>query len=229
MSKLLKANNISKEFILDETSKLEVLKSISFDVSHSEIFGIMGESGAGKSTLLNIIGTLDTPSSGTVYVDDVNLHELKESKLCEFRNKYLAFVFQSFHLLPEFDVYENIVMPALIADRSSIDHAYVDELLERVHLSNRKKYSITKLSGGEKQRVAIARALMNKPKIVFCDEPTGNLDHHNSENIFKLFSEISNELQTTFIIVSHSHMLKDYCDNYIYLEDGEILENKSLI
>ena len=226
MSSLLQANNIVKTFELDDEKPLTVLDEISFTVNHSEIFGIMGESGAGKSTLLNIIGTLDNPSSGEVSIDNTNIHELKEHKLCEFRNKFLAFVFQSFHLLPEFDVYENIVMPALISDKSKVDREYVNELLERVNLSNRKHYSITKLSGGEKQRVAIARALMNKPKIVFCDEPTGNLDHHNSENIFNLFSDISKELKTTFIVVSHSHMLKDYCDNFIYLEDGKILNSK---
>lgn len=225
MNSLLKVQNLSKKFVLDDQMELSILDSISFNVKESEIFGIMGESGAGKSTLLNIIGSLDKPSSGDVFIDQTNIHLLKETKLCEFRNKYLAFVFQAFHLLPEFDVFENVMMPAMIKDVKQIDYEYVGDLLNKVNLLNRKEYNINKLSGGEKQRVAIARALMNKPKIVFCDEPTGNLDHNNSEKVFRLFQNIAKELKTTFIIVSHSYMLKDFCDRYIYLEDGKILEH----
>lgn len=216
----ISVKNVKKSFLAEDGPKLDVIKGISFNVKHGEIFGIIGESGAGKSTLINIISTLDKADSGQVIIENQNIESFNERELCDFRNKNLGYVFQSFHLLPEFDVLDNILLPARVANKRNLETSYALQLLELVNLTDRRDFSIAKLSGGEKQRVAVARALMNKPKIVFCDEPTGNLDHKNSELMFQLFKDLSDQTNTTFIVVSHSSILQSYTDNLIQLIDG---------
>jgi lipoprotein-releasing system ATP-binding protein len=223
MSKLLVATNLTKSFELDDLSKINIINDISLEIEMPEVLGIMGESGAGKSTLLNIVSTIDEPSSGSVELCGSDISKLNEKELSKFRNEKIGFIYQFHHLLPEFDVLENVLIPNRISGKK-LNKLRAKELLEVVGLSDRINYSVKKLSGGEQQRVSIARSLMNSPEIIFCDEPTGNLDHKNTEHLFKLFQSLNKNFGMTFVIVSHSDMLKDYSDRMIYLEDGKIKE-----
>ena len=223
MSKLLSVSNVTRSFLLDDSNNsLDIIKGISFDISEPQVFGIMGESGAGKSTLLNIISTIDHPSSGDVLLCDVDCKTLSEKELSKFRNEHIGFIYQFHHLLPEFSVLDNVLMPNRISGKS-LNTKRAEELLDVVGLSERVNYSVKKLSGGEQQRVSIARSLMNEPKIIFCDEPTGNLDAGNTEHLFSLFKNLSEDLGMTFVIVSHSDMLKNYSDRIVNLKDGLIV------
>lgn len=223
MNNILKVTNLTKSFDIDENNKFHVLKDISFNVKKGEVFGIMGESGAGKSTLLNIIGTLDTADSGSIKINDLELKDLKESKVSELRNKQIGFVFQNHHLLPEFNVLQNVLMPLYLRSIKKADKNKAINLLKIFGLDHRVNYPINKLSGGEQQRVSVCRALITSPDIVFCDEPTGNLDLKNTISLFDYFKKIAQEMAVTFIIVSHSDHLKKYSNNMIYLEDGKIV------
>lgn len=223
MNKLLVAKDLTKQFDLDDSGKIDIIKNISLEIDSPEVLGIMGESGAGKSTLLNIISTIDEPTSGTVELCGSDISKLTEKELSTFRNEKIGFIYQFHHLLPEFDVLENVLIPNRISGKKR-NVSRAKELLEIVGLSDRINYSVKKLSGGEQQRVSIARSLMNSPEIIFCDEPTGNLDHKNTEHLFKLFQSLNKEFGMTFIIVSHSDMLKEFSDRMIYLEDGKIKE-----
>ena len=206
---------------MDDGGEIEILKGISFDIKEPEVFGIMGESGAGKSTLLNVISTIDEPSSGLVQLCGTDIQSLSENELSEFRNQSLGFIYQFHHLLPEFSVLDNVLLPNRISGKP-LKKEYAKELLDIVGLKERLNYSVKKLSGGEQQRVSIARSLMNSPEIVFCDEPTGNLDHKNTEHLFSLFKSLSESMSMTFVIVSHSDMLKAFSNRLIFLEDGKI-------
>lgn len=223
MNNLYNVQNISKRFALDDGSNLQILDDITFTIGAGEIFGIMGESGAGKSTLLNVISTIDRPDSGNVFFKDVDVLALQSKAIDNFRNKQIGFIYQSHHLLAEFDVLHNVLMPSLISSYSRADRETATRLLERVGLADRINHSIKKLSGGEQQRVSIARALMNTPELIFCDEPTGNLDHKNTIQIFELFQSLAKEENVSFVVVSHSELLSSYCDQMIHLEDGKIV------
>jgi lipoprotein-releasing system ATP-binding protein len=214
--------NISKRFALEDESYLQILEDISFSISAGEIFGIMGESGAGKSTLLNVISTIDVPDSGKVFFKDLDVLRLDAKSVNSFRNSDIGFIYQSHHLLAEFDVLQNVMMPSLISSYGKKNVEEATRLLARVGLSDRLQHSIKKLSGGEQQRVSIARALMNNPQLIFCDEPTGNLDQKNTIQIFELFQSLAKEENVTFVVVSHSELLANYCDQMIHLEDGVI-------
>lgn len=218
---IIEAKNIEKSF-----GTLKVLKGIDFIAEKSEVVSIMGASGAGKSTLLQILGTLSTPDSGSLEINGVNVLRLKEKQLSAFRNKEIGFVFQFHHLLPEFTSLENVMIPAFIAGRSEKD-AKVDalELLDNLGLSERIHHKPSELSGGEQQRVAIARALINRPSILFADEPSGNLDSITKNEIHKLFFSLRNKYGQTIIIVTHDPELASMCDRSLFIRDGLFSES----
>jgi lipoprotein-releasing system ATP-binding protein len=213
---MLKANNLYKSY-----GDLPVLKGLDMQVAAGEVVSVVGASGAGKSTLLNILGILDRPDKGTLSIADTDVFSLNDKQLSVFRNKNIGFVFQFHHLLPEFTALENAAMPAYIAGRSkqeAEDKAL--ELLEILNLKDRSSHKPAELSGGEQQRVAIARALINNPKIVLADEPSGNLDSANAEELHKLFFDLRDRLNQTFIIVTHNMDLASMADRKLTIQDG---------
>lgn len=216
---MIKAQNIHKSF-----GSLEVLKGISLEVSKGEVVAIVGASGAGKTTLLQILGTLSAADSGIVEIDGTEVTKLGDKALSRFRNEHIGFVFQFHHLLPEFTALENVCIPAFIAHR---DRAEVEirarELLEMMGLAERMNHKPAQLSGGEQQRVAIARALINNPSVLLADEPSGNLDTRNRDEIHRLFFELRDRLGQTIIIVTHDEGLAAMADRKITMSDGEIL------
>jgi len=215
---MIKCQQIRKSY-----GDLEVLKGIDLDISAGEVVSIVGASGAGKTTLLQILGTLDKPSSGEVFLDNVNLNALKGKELSRFRNTKIGFVFQFHQLLPEFTALENAMLPALINGKTKAEaESDARGLLSFLSLDNRLDHKPAELSGGEKQRVAVARALINKPSVVFADEPSGNLDSHSQEELQKLFFELREEFQLTFVIVTHDYHLAKMCDRMIEIKDGLI-------
>ena len=216
---MIEVKNIVKRF-----GSLEVLHGVSLDISDGEIVSIVGASGAGKSTLLQIIGSLLSADSGEVRIDGVELSTLSEDKLSDFRNRHIGFIFQSYHLLPEFTAVENVMMPMLIAGGKRIDaEARARELLELVGMSHRVEHKPEALSGGEQQRVAIARALINRPSVVLADEPTGNLDTATRDEIQRLFVELRDRTGQTFVIVTHDVALAESSDRTIRMSDGRVL------
>ncbi|MCK5775208.1 MAG: ABC transporter ATP-binding protein [Bacteroidales bacterium] len=203
---------------------LHVLKGINLDIKSAEVVGITGASGAGKTTLLQILGTLDKPTSGQLFIGGQDVFALNEQKMAAFRNQNIGFVFQFHHLLPEFTCFENVCMPGLIAKGKLKEvEGKAKELLVYLNMEHRMDHKPSELSGGEQQRVAIARALINSPKIVFADEPSGNLDKENTEEIHKLFFKLRDDLGYTFVIVTHDDYLASLCDRTIHLEDGNIV------
>lgn len=217
---MIEIKDIHKSF-----GNLEVLKGISAEINDGEIVSIVGPSGAGKSTLLQIVGTLDKSDSGKVLYDGVDVSLLSEKKLSAFRNSNIGFVFQFHQLLPEFTAKENVAIPALIkGDSSAKANKRAAELLDFLGLSGRLDHKPAQLSGGEKQRVAVARALMNKPSVIFADEPSGSLDSKNKKELHKLFFDLRSELNQTFVIVTHDETLAADCDRIIKMTDGKIVE-----
>ena len=211
--------NIKKKF-----QEQSVLKGVSISVSNNEIIAIKGESGAGKTTLLKCIGLLDDIDSGIIKVNGKDTSSLNESQKCQFRNKEVGFVFQFHNLLPEFSAIENILMPSFISKNHNENcRQYAEDLIDTLNIINIKDKRPNQISGGEQQRVAIARALINKPKIILADEPSGNLDSRQSEEMFKLFHTLRNKYSTIFLIVTHNNTLANMCDRHITLEDGKIL------
>jgi lipoprotein-releasing system ATP-binding protein len=220
---ILKTENIFKSFQTTKKVSLNVLKGISLEIQKEKITIIVGSSGAGKSTLLHLLGGLDRPDSGEVIYDDKNIFNYSDDKLANFRNKNVGFVFQFHHLLPEFNALENVMIPQLIEGKS-LQTAKVrsEELLKTVGLTERLDHKPAELSGGEQQRVAVARALANNPKIIFADEPTGNLDSVNSEEIHKLILNLKLNLGVTFVIVTHNQNLVNLADQIYEIKDGKI-------
>lgn len=213
---IIKAENIHKSF-----DTLEVLKGIDFYAQEGEIISIMGASGAGKSTLLQILGTLSTPDAGTLEIDGCDVLNLNGKELASFRGRKIGFVFQAHHLLPEFTAVENVMMPALIAGRKQKEaRSAALELLESVGLAGRIDHKPSELSGGEQQRVAIARALINKPSVLFADEPTGNLDSVTKQEIHKLLFSLREKYGQTIVIVTHDPELAALCDRCLNMKDG---------
>ncbi len=205
---------------------LHVLKGVDLSVGEGEIVSIVGSSGAGKSTLLHLIGTLDKADSGVIKVKDTDLAKLNGNKLADFRNKHIGFIFQFHHLLPEFNAFENVAIPAFIAKTKESDaRRRAKELLELLGLSDRLDHKPGELSGGELQRVAVARALINSPAVVLADEPTGNLDSDNSKSLYELFARVREELNQTFIIVTHDKVLSAMTDKQYEIRDGRMVNN----
>ncbi|MCP4253792.1 MAG: ABC transporter ATP-binding protein [Candidatus Scalindua sp.] len=228
----LSAKEISKEYTIGKTS-IRVLDRVNLDVNKGEIIIILGASGAGKSSLLHILGILDTPTSGHVSFKGENLSIIGQRKLAEKRNRIFGFVFQFYHLLPDFNALENVLMPRLIGRRfyktgSKKDHTEkAAELLDRVGLGNRINHRPNELSGGEKQRVAIVRALMNDPEILLCDEPTGNLDTKSGREIQKLIWDLNEKTKQTVVIVTHDERFAETAGRVIRMADGKIIDYSS--
>jgi len=217
---MIKAEKITKSF-----GSLQVLKGIDVSFQSKEIVSIVGPSGAGKTTLLQIIGTLSRPDSGTVSINGKITTGMDEASLATFRNQAIGFVFQFHHLLPEFTALENVCIPAYIARKSKDEAvARAKELLEFLNLADRLDHKPSELSGGEKQRVAVARALMNKPDVILADEPSGNLDSQNQEELHSLFFDLRKEFGQTFVIVTHDSHLAGMSDRIIQMKDGLIQE-----
>ena len=216
---MIKAQNIHKSF-----GEVKVLKGISLSVKRSEVVSIVGQSGAGKTTLLQILGTLSSMDSGSLIIDGKEVSKLKDNALSDFRNRHIGFVFQFHHLLPEFSALENVMLPALIAGRAKADaEQEAITLLKMMNLSERTTHKPSALSGGEQQRVAIARALINHPSLLLADEPSGNLDSKNRDEIHSLFFRLREELGQTTIIVTHDEGLASMADRKITMRDGEII------
>ena len=219
---MIEAKGIEKSF-----GNLKVLKGIDFNAEKSEVVSIMGASGAGKSTLLQILGTLSTPDKGTLLIDGTDVTTLSRKEISTFRNRKIGFVFQFHHLLPEFTSLENVMIPALI-NGASESHAKkrAAELLDTLGLAERATHKPSELSGGEQQRVAIARALMNKPAVLFADEPSGNLDSVTKAELHQLFFRLRDELGQTIVIVTHDPDLAKMCDRSLFMRDGVFINDQ---
>ena len=214
------AENLSKSF-----GNLQALKGVSLNISKGEVVSVVGASGAGKSTLLQILGTLSTPDTGSLIIDGQEVLHMNASKLSAFRNRRIGFVFQSHRLLPEFTALENVMIPSLIAGLSNKESASrAKALLSEVGLSDRMDHKPSELSGGEAQRVAIARALVNKPAVLFADEPSGNLDSATKQDINRIFFEMREKHGQTIVIVTHDETLADMCDRKLVMSDGLIIK-----
>lgn len=215
---MIRGKNIHKRF-----GEVEVLKGIDIEISTSEVVAITGSSGAGKTTLIQVLSSLEKTDQGQIYYDDQEISKYSSNKLADFRNLHIGFVFQFHHLLAEFTAMENVMMPALIkGDSKKVSEERAKKLLDRLGLSHRLSHKPSELSGGEQQRLSTARALMNSPKVVFADEPSGNLDSQNADQLHQLFFELREEFKQTFVIVTHDKDLAKLCDRQIALSDGKI-------
>jgi lipoprotein-releasing system ATP-binding protein len=216
---MLTAKNIHKYY-----GSLWVLKGVDLHIQKGEIVSIAGPSGSGKSTLLHILGTLDVPDKGEIHLANKALQALKGKALAAFRNKHIGFVFQFHHLLPEFSAIENVCIPGWIAGRKKTEvRQQAEELLKTLGLGDRIENKPNQLSGGEQQRVAVARALINRPDIIFADEPTGNLDSQNARELHHLFFELREKMKQTFLIVTHNEELAGMSDRILHMKDGKLL------
>lgn len=215
---ILKVQNLCKTYGKGE-AKVEALKDVSFSLKKGEFAAVVGESGSGKSTLLNCIGALDVPSSGKILVEGQDLFSMKDEERTIFRRRNIGFVFQSFQLVPELSVEQNIIFPLLL-DYKKPDSAKVDEILEVLGLKARRKHLPGQLSGGQQQRVAIGRALITRPKLILADEPTGNLDSQNSKDVMDLLIQASRRYQQTILMITHNSNLAASADRVMRVSDG---------
>lgn len=217
---MLKGKNIHKRY-----GTVQVLKGVNIEIIKGEIVSIVGSSGAGKSTLLHILGTLDSPDEGEIFLYENNMRRLEGKKLAAFRNRHIGFVFQFHHLLPEFTALENVCIPGWLAGKDKNEvKIRAKELLGLLGLSHRLENKPGALSGGEQQRVAVARALINNPDIVFADEPTGNLDSQHAMELHQLFIDLRDKFSQTFLIVTHNEELAQLSDRIVHMRDGYIVD-----
>ena len=224
MSKtILRAEEVHKTYHIGRRS-VEVLHGVSLTIHRGETISIMGASGAGKSTLMHILGGLDRPDSGDIFFEDTSLVKMNPAKRAAFRAKRCGFIFQSYHLLPELDVLQNVILPSMAVGNGRDVKARAEELLEKVGLAGRMDHRPMELSGGEQQRVAIARALMNDPDLILADEPTGNLDSHTGENILNNLFDLAQSATRTLIIVTHNDAVARRCQRELILKDGKLEE-----
>ena len=216
----IETRNLTKNYIVPKSGEVQVLKGIDLIINSGEKVALMGPSGAGKSTLIHILGLMDKPTSGKVFINDIDVTTFNQNKLAKMRSENIGFVFQFHYLLADFTVMENILMPVwnIRAEKKE----YAISMLETMGLTDRANHMPNELSGGEQQRVALARALINNPKILFADEPTGNLDRHTGEKIEKLMFEMCSKLKTTLLVVTHSLELANLADRQIKMIDGKI-------
>lgn len=219
---LLEVKGICKTYGYGETA-VKALKDVSFSVSKGEFVAVVGESGSGKSTLLNMIGALDTPTSGSVLIDGNEIFCMKDEKLTIFRRRNIGFIFQAYNLIPELNVEQNITFPVLL-DYKKPDRDYVEELLTVLSLQDRRGHLPRQLSGGQQQRVAIGRALMTRPMLILADEPTGNLDSHNSAEVISLLKTASKRYQQTIIMITHNRSIASTADRVLQVSDGVLTD-----
>jgi putative ABC transport system ATP-binding protein len=219
---LLEVTAVCKTYGTGETA-VDALKSVSFSVPKGEFVAVVGESGSGKSTLLNMIGALDTPTSGKVLIDGKDIFSMKDEKLTIFRRRNIGFVFQAFNLIPELNVEQNITFPVLL-DYKQPDQAYVEEILTVLSLKDRRNHLPRQLSGGQQQRVAIGRALITRPMLILADEPTGNLDSQNSSEVISLLKTASKRYQQTIIMITHNRSLASAADRVLQVSDGVLTD-----
>ncbi len=219
---LLEVKSVSKTYGEGDTA-VHALKKVSFSVSKGEFVAVVGESGSGKSTLLNMIGALDTPSFGKVYIDSKDIFAMKERNLTVFRRRNIGFIFQSFNLIPELTVEQNMVFPVLL-DYQKPNREYMEELLAILNLEERKDHLPCQLSGGQQQRVAIGRALITRPALILADEPTGNLDTQNSREVIGLLKEASKKYEQTIIMITHNRSIAQTADRILQVSDGELTD-----
>ncbi|MBU5483905.1 ABC transporter ATP-binding protein [Clostridium sp. MSJ-11] len=217
---ILEVKNLSKVYGSGE-NKVQALKNVSFKVAKGEFVAIVGESGSGKSTLLNEIGGLDTPTSGKVIIDGRDIFSMNEKKLTVFRRRNIGFVFQAFNLIPELNVEQNIIFPLLL-DYKKPDQQFVEEILEILGLKDRRNHMPNQLSGGQQQRVAIGRALIENPMLILADEPTGNLDTKNSNDVISLLKSMSQRYQQTILMITHNVNIASAADRILCVTDGEL-------
>ncbi|MCC9166344.1 ABC transporter ATP-binding protein [Pontibacter harenae] len=216
---MLQASNIHKKY-----GSLQVLKGIDLSIAAGEVVSIVGASGAGKSTLLHILGTLDTADTGEVMFDDKNISKMNSSEMARFRNRHIGFIFQFHNLLPEFSALENACLPGLLAGKTEKEvQERAAQLLDMLGLSHRMHHKPSELSGGEQQRTAVARALVNSPRIIFADEPSGNLDSKNAQELHDIFFKLRSEFNQTFVIVTHNEQLAAMADRTLVMKDGQIV------
>lgn len=216
---MLVARNLEKSF-----GDLKILKGVDLQINQGEIVSIVGSSGAGKTTLLQILGTLDSPDKGTLEINGINPFELSSKALSNFRNQSLGFIFQFHQLLPEFSAIENAMLPALIGGKSKKEaEALAIPLLHKLGIEHRKNHKPSELSGGEQQRIAVCRALINDPKVIFADEPSGNLDTQKAKELHELFFQLREEFNQTFIIVTHNEELARMADRSLVMRDGRFI------
>ncbi len=219
---LLEVSNVSKTYGSGEAA-VKALKKVSFSVPKGEYVAIVGESGSGKSTLLNMIGALDTPTSGKVVISGKEIFSMNDRKLTIFRRRNIGFIFQAFNLIPELTVEQNIVFPVLL-DYQKPDRKYLEELLSVLNLKERRNHLPSQLSGGQQQRVAIGRALFTRPALILADEPTGNLDSQNTSEVIALLKEASKKYEQTIIMITHSHSIAQTADRILQVSDGELTD-----
>lgn len=222
---LYRLQNLGKAY-QGPAEELTILNNINLEIVHGQSVAIVGASGSGKSTLLHIMGTLDQPSTGKIFFENQNLHDLDENARAQKRNRDIGFVFQFHHLLPEFNTLENVAMPGIVAGHSKTElHAKAQHMLELVGLGDRLQHKVTTLSGGERQRASIARALLLAPKVVLADEPTGNLDEKTAATVISLLLDLNQRLHTTIIVVTHNITLANQMDRQLVLRSGELYEH----
>ena len=221
MSNIIRTSNLTKVYGNGDT-KVQALKECNIGFAPNTFTAIVGTSGSGKSTLLHLLGGLDTPTSGEVFYDDVSILKLDDSKLSTFRRQNIGFVFQFFELVPELTAKENILLP-LMLDNAKEDKEYFTQLVQTLGISERLSHYPSQLSGGQQQRVAIARALINKPKVLLCDEPTGNLDEKSSKEVIELLKMLQTEFKQTIIMVTHDMNIAGCADTIVRIEDGKVL------
>ena len=219
---LLEVQSVSKTYGSGETS-VRALKNVSFSVQKGEYVAIVGESGSGKSTLLNMIGALDTPDSGKVWIDGRDIFAMEEKKLTVFRRRNIGFIFQAFNLIPELTVEQNMIFPVLL-DYQKPDKRYLEELLTVLNLKERRNHLPGQLSGGQQQRVAIGRALITRPSLILADEPTGNLDSQNSSEVIALLKKASRRFAQTIIMITHNRSIAQAADRVLQVSDGELTD-----
>ena len=219
---LLEVKNISKTYGSGETA-VKALKDVSFSVPKGEFVAIVGESGSGKSTLLNMVGALDTPTSGKVLIDGKDIFAMNDRKLTIFRRRNIGFIFQAFNLISELTVEQNIIFPTLL-DYQKPDKAYLEELLSVLNLTERRHHLPSQLSGGQQQRVAIGRALFTRPALILADEPTGNLDTQNTSEVITLLKEASGKYEQTIVMITHSRSVAQTADRVLQVSDGQLAD-----
>ena len=219
---LLEVNNICKTYGSGETA-VHALKKVSFSVPKGEYVAIVGESGSGKSTLLNMIGALDTPTSGKVVIGGKEIFSMNDNRLTVFRRRNIGFIFQAFNLIPELTVEQNIIFPVLL-DYQKPDRKYSEELLTVLNLKERRNHLPSQLSGGQQQRVAIGRALITRPSLILADEPTGNLDTQNSSEVIALLKEASRKYEQTIIMITHNRSIAQSADRILQVSDGVLTD-----